>query len=276
MMFKKFGMFMFLGLFVRGFWQAADVACTMEYAPVCGQPPMPPCPEGMACAQVMPAPVTYGNACAMEAAWAELLYTGECAPTVIEENPIACTKEYAPVCGQVNIQCITTPCDPIQNTYGNRCMMEADWAEFLYTGECVQVDLQTCSSYYDGCNTCSVENGELVACTEMACLGDKNPPRCLAFVDEVRHNDTILFNADKMLFVQNIVQKVLSPWSVLSLLEQSSLYQTLLSAIDQKIADMDYLFQVAFFTPEGYTLQRTKYVLLQYVQFLLRNIVAGL
>lgn len=44
----------------------------------------------------------------------------------------ACTKEYNPVCALTQIQCITTPCDPIPETYGNTCMMEAADAEFLY------------------------------------------------------------------------------------------------------------------------------------------------
>ena len=53
---------------------AAEIACTMEYVPVCGQPPMPKCQDGMMCAQVMPAPQTYGNSCMMKAAGATLLY----------------------------------------------------------------------------------------------------------------------------------------------------------------------------------------------------------
>jgi hypothetical protein len=42
---------------------ADQVACTAEYDPVCAQPPMPPCPEGLSCAQVMPPLQTYGNSC---------------------------------------------------------------------------------------------------------------------------------------------------------------------------------------------------------------------
>lgn len=53
----------------------------------------------------------------------------------ITVGPVACTKEYKPVCGNTGIVCITTPC-PSQKTYGNRCMMNADGAAFLYEGQC--------------------------------------------------------------------------------------------------------------------------------------------
>lgn len=32
-----------------------------------------------------------------------------------------CTAEYEPVCGLVEIQCITTPCNPVPQTFGNAC-----------------------------------------------------------------------------------------------------------------------------------------------------------
>src|SRR3989338_4787062 len=47
-----------------------------------------------------------------------------------------CTKEYRPVCGAKPIVCITTPCNPIQQTYGNRCMMLSDGATYLHDGAC--------------------------------------------------------------------------------------------------------------------------------------------
>ncbi len=30
-------------------------------------------------------------------------------------------------------------------------------------------ELRNCEKYFDGCNICSVRDGELVGCTEMAC-----------------------------------------------------------------------------------------------------------
>jgi len=43
----------------------------------------------------------------------------ECLPE--QRNVDACIEIYQPVCAAVNIQCITTPCDPVQETYSNSC-----------------------------------------------------------------------------------------------------------------------------------------------------------
>lgn len=52
------------------------------------------------------------------------------------EAPVACTMEYAPVCGELQVQCIKAPCPPIKTTYGNKCSLNAAKAKFLYAGEC--------------------------------------------------------------------------------------------------------------------------------------------
>ncbi|MBL4644692.1 MAG: peptidoglycan-binding protein [Candidatus Pacebacteria bacterium] len=57
-------------------------------------------------------------------------------PIVPTPNPVVCTLEYAPVCGQQQIQCITTPCNPINNTYSNLCQLKASGAQFLHEGQC--------------------------------------------------------------------------------------------------------------------------------------------
>lgn len=51
-------------------------------------------------------------------------------------EPIACTMEYAPVCAEKQVVCITAPCNPVQQTYGNKCSAKADGAKVLYEGEC--------------------------------------------------------------------------------------------------------------------------------------------
>lgn len=46
-----------------------------------------------------------------------------------EHRPEMCTKEYRPVCGEVDngVRCITTPCDSTdRRTFGNACMACAD------------------------------------------------------------------------------------------------------------------------------------------------------
>lgn len=50
--------------------------------------------------------------------------------------PAACTKEYAPVCGSREVQCIRAPCPPVRQTYGNRCVAEADGALNIEEGAC--------------------------------------------------------------------------------------------------------------------------------------------
>jgi hypothetical protein len=47
-----------------------------------------------------------------------------------------CTREYRPVCGEVQIPCVTTPCDPITTTFGNMCEATNAGATILYEGEC--------------------------------------------------------------------------------------------------------------------------------------------
>lgn len=41
-----------------------------------------------------------------------------CSP---EQREQICTKEYVPVCALVEVQCITTPCEPVEQTFGNSC-----------------------------------------------------------------------------------------------------------------------------------------------------------
>ncbi len=108
----------------------------------------------------------------------------------IHVGPQVCTKEYSPICGSKPIVCITTPCNPIQQTYGNRCMMQADGATFLYQGACRNTstnpaDDLRCKVWYDGCNSCSRGEPEApAACTERSCTPESTQKSyCTAYFD---------------------------------------------------------------------------------------------
>ncbi len=57
--------------------------CTQEYAPICAQPPMPPCSNDpyISCMQVIPQPKTYSNSCMAWLDKASILYSWECKTT---------------------------------------------------------------------------------------------------------------------------------------------------------------------------------------------------
>ena len=49
----------------------------------------------------------------------------------------ACIEIYQPVCGTVIVQCVTTPCDPVQETFSNSCKACTNSLVSSYTnGEC--------------------------------------------------------------------------------------------------------------------------------------------
>jgi hypothetical protein len=49
----------------------------------------------------------------------------------------ACIEIYQPVCGIVNVQCVTTPCDPIKETFSNSCKACSNSLVSSYVkGEC--------------------------------------------------------------------------------------------------------------------------------------------
>lgn len=57
---------------------------------------------------------------------------------------VACTMEYAPVCAQVQVQCVRAPCYPIYKTYSNACEMGTETtAQKVHDGECTAFEGST-------------------------------------------------------------------------------------------------------------------------------------
>ncbi len=55
----------------------------------------------------------------------------------VNNRPEACTMQYEPVCGSVEVQCFTEPCDPVTQTFGNGCTACSNQNVISYTkGEC--------------------------------------------------------------------------------------------------------------------------------------------
>ena len=54
-----------------------------------------------------------------------------------QRNLDACIEIYQPVCAKVNVQCVTTPCDPVEETFPNSCFACTNSFVESYTeGEC--------------------------------------------------------------------------------------------------------------------------------------------
>jgi len=51
-------------------------------------------------------------------------------------SPDECPDKLDPVCGKVQVECITVPCDPVEQSFPNRCFAEAAGATDIREGEC--------------------------------------------------------------------------------------------------------------------------------------------
>ncbi len=55
-----------------------------------------------------------------------------------------CTQEYQPVCGTVNVQCVTEPCDSVKQTFSNSCFACGNsLVESFTPGECIGVGINS-------------------------------------------------------------------------------------------------------------------------------------
>lgn len=86
------------------------IACTQEYAPVCGR--------------LGSDTRTFGNACEARAEGYRILYPGECRRA---EGPRFCTREYDPVCAFDG---------GAPRTFANACIAEAEGYRVIRRGEC--------------------------------------------------------------------------------------------------------------------------------------------
>lgn len=92
-----------------------------------------------------------------------------------------CTMEFAPVCAEVQVQCIKAPCNPIQQTFSNRCEMNKNkLAKFLHEGTCENegVDTPKCIGGINGAK-CGSSYG-VIAITDPCLLSDNGSRRICA------------------------------------------------------------------------------------------------
>jgi hypothetical protein len=153
------------------------VACADIYAPVCSvelqniQCITTPCPIGIH--------KTFPNRCESDAVRAKFLAEGKCGdlegqPYFEDEGPVACTKEYKPVCGAVSITepCDTIPCPAVvHRTFGNECEARAAKAHIIQAEECGKLEATPVTQLEGACPAvfdpvCGKDEGNIVCITE--------------------------------------------------------------------------------------------------------------
>ena len=107
--------------------------CNRVYRPVCASVKIncitTPC---------RPVKQTFANLCLMKNnPNATLIHKGKCKTEKPTNRPRICTFIYKPVCASLKVNCITTPCKPVEKTFSNLCMMENNQnATLLHKGRC--------------------------------------------------------------------------------------------------------------------------------------------
>lgn len=204
---------------------------------------------------------TFDNKCFMNEAGATYIASGICwevstttiKPTtnVTTGTPAMCTMEYAPVCWKVAIQCITTPCEPIKQTFWNKCMLKANsLATFLYEWECsseVKPEMEcvyknntTWETYYSACkadtNTDKNANIKIKAKTVIDAFIAKLEKKWLTSEQKVTAIDTIIKKLNTLKEAKPTLKEVIT-YMILVLEEKKTKYQNDFSDIEQIFND---------------------------------------
>lgn len=61
-------------------------------------------------------------------------------PVDDKQEEVFCVEVYDPVCGQIEVQCIKAPCDPIWQTFSNECFANKAKAKNIKKGACEGLD----------------------------------------------------------------------------------------------------------------------------------------
>ena len=97
-------------------------------------------------------------------------------PTISQEGESCGGFTMRPQICAENLECVYTMGPYIADAPGTcqqPCLTIRDqW------GNCID---KFCSSWYDGCNTCSVDKNQIGSCTEMLCYESTNEPSCLEY-----------------------------------------------------------------------------------------------
>ncbi|MBL7045036.1 MAG: hypothetical protein ISR98_00335 [Parcubacteria group bacterium] len=55
-----------------------------------------------------------------------------------QRNVDACIEIFKPVCAKINVQCVTSPCPPVQETFSNSCnACKNSLVDTYVEGECI-------------------------------------------------------------------------------------------------------------------------------------------